>query len=191
MSNYSFEPVPDNQEIFESSKNPYSAVLSLELLEQQTQVSNEQAAGFFYGDLAGSLGFSSWDQIRLFDFFPNEQPGIDCSALMQQGDDMVHMSGGLGLHKNMPVPRKDGDTRPQAIVSLRVDLAVFRLFQHKTDLLLTLQTPLKNPDPLLPQAMAPILKRAIETLTIREWGLFGMGGEAATAAAADDKRETN
>lgn len=186
-----FGPVPDNQEIFESSKNRYSAVLSLELLEQQTQVSNERAADYFYADLAGSLGFSSWDKIRLFDFFPDETPGMARSAaLKQQGDDVVHMSGGLGVHTNVPVPRRrqdddDGDTHTHdAIISLRVDLAVFRLFQQETDLLLTLQTPLKNPDPLLPQAMAPILKRAVESLTIRDWGLFVTGGGEAQAATA-------
>jgi Ran-interacting Mog1 protein len=170
-------PVPDNQEVFQSSTDRLPRLLSLELLEQQTQVSNDQAADYFYRDLANYVGFATAKDLQFFDLGPTHPlTQMDRSALMQQGEDVVHMSGGLGLHKFVDRPPDNSGgaaAAANAKMSVRIDLVVFRLFQQETDMLLTLQTPLDNPDPLLPQAMDPVLKRALETLTIRDWGLFG------------------
>ncbi|KAG7337916.1 Ran-interacting Mog1 domain containing protein [Nitzschia inconspicua] len=169
-------PVPDNQEVFQSNNADYPILLSLELLEQQTHVSDDKAADYFYRDLSNYVGFESSNDVQFFDFFPTTPlDQMDRSALMQLGEDIVHMSGGLGLHKNVQISQKGPgsvETSPTPM-SVRIDLAVFRLFQQETDMLLALQTPLNNPDPLLPQAMDPVLKRAVETLTIQNWGLFG------------------
>ena len=178
-------PVPDNQECFQcrsSGANP--TMLVIEILERQEQVDDQEAAAFFFKDLAGiNDALQAQSDIRFHTLQEHASPIalLDDNSI-KTGKNTVRLCAGYGIQKVALGRDFDnaGNSRrtKQEIKFIRVDLYVLRLPVQETDLLLTLSTPLDSTnldaEPLeSTQAACPVLNRVVSTIRIRDWGLFG------------------
>lgn len=169
-------PVPNHQECFFHD----SSMLVIEILERQEHVEDDDAAAFFFNDLeernndAHKSNKSNTKDGRVRFRKALESPSAE--ALLSDdsivaGTNKVRLCAGCGYQSVYK-----GTT-------IRVDLCLLRLPFQETDLLVTLSAPVvddKNDDDdeeLLSLEISTeesvVLDRVIETLRIREWGLFG------------------
>lgn len=150
--------VPDHQECFQDFQKSQS-VYVLEILERQS-VSNEEAASFFFQDLAESNGSTE-------NRFQKQGMAVPVA-------NEFTISAGIGVQKVAVGKDHDfaGNRRQQEIHYVQVELCVFRLPNLSTDILLTISNP--NPNPQDESfSFSAIFERAASTLKVRDWSLFG------------------
>lgn len=159
---------PDNQEVYslpneDADPSIPGPCIVIELLEYQKQVSDQDAAGHYFKDLAEANGTApenmtfTAQSLSMTPTFPN----------------LSAVSSGIGFQNISPGRDVDvaGNPRPANPVWVRVEIAVFRLETVQTDLLVTLSTPTAERQDN--NEYSPTFTRAVETLSIQNWGLFG------------------
>jgi len=178
-------PVPDNQECFTDTlvgANP--KMLIVEILELQGDVVDQDAAGFFFNDLAErNDALQDPNDIR---FVAAKEPASPKTLLdddsIVNGTNTVRACAGCGYQKVAMGRDFDnaGNSRrtQQEIKCIRVDLYVLRLPMQETDLLITISSPTDdtNLDEVSMEAStatSEILSRVISTFRIDNWDLFG------------------
>jgi hypothetical protein len=149
--------VPDHQECFQEIDG---AALVIEILDQQ-EVPDADAASFFFDDLAESNG-SSENQFQNTALPTNANP-INCVACAGSGIQKVAIGRDQGIACN---------PRQQDIRWVHIEICAFRLANVSTDLLLTVSRPVNSPRNASTQASSTFQK-AVSTLQIQDWGLFG------------------
>lgn len=178
-------PIPDNQECFQDnfvSDDP--TMLVVEILERQEHIEDDDAATFFFNELAErNDALQTENDIR---FHTTSQAHASSTAALLNDDSIVaginaiRICAGSGYQK--VAMGRDFDTagnsrRPrQKIKCIRVDLCVFRLPVQETDLLITISSPVDNTnldDVPLESLQASILSRVVSTFRIHNWNLFG------------------
>ncbi len=182
-------PIPDNQECFTDTlvgANP--KMLIVEILELQGDVVDQDAAGFFFNDLAErNDALQDPNDIR---FVAAKEPASPKTLLdddsIVNGTNTVRACAGCGYQKVAMGRDFDnaGNSRrtQQEIKCIRVDLYVLRLPMQETDLLITISSP--TDDTNLNEvsmevsmeastATSEILSRVISTFRIDNWDLFG------------------
>ena len=127
---------------------------------ERQDVSDKDAAGFFFQDLAESNG-SAENQ------FQNKAMNIPTASNISIGAGIGIQKIAMGRDNNIA-----GNPREQEIKWVQVELCVFRLPNVDTDLLLTISKPIPTKDGLL-STFSETFQRATSTLQIRDWGLFG------------------
>ena len=158
--------VPDHQECWQEVDDS-GALLVVEILERQN-VSDANAAAYFFRDLAESNGstLQQWN---------NRPIQISNTAAWQSNN--TTLCGGMGFQKVAMGRDYDlaGQRRQdQQVKVIRVELCAFRLANKNTDLLVTISKPVANPnEPLEQQAWSEAFQKAVSTLQVRDWGLFG------------------
>ena len=178
-------PIPDNQECFQDSfVSDDPTMLVVEILERQEHVEDDDAAGFFFNELAErNDALQTENDIR---FHTASQTHASSTAALLNDDSIVagtntiRVCAGSGYQK--VAMGRDFDTagnsrRPrQKIKCIRVDLYVFRLPVQETDLLITISSPVDDTnldDVPLESLQASILSRVVSTFRIHNWDLFG------------------
>lgn len=179
--------VPDNQECWQgvsTASAAAAAVLVVEILELQPVDAN-QAASFFFNDLAESngcdptqLSFAANEPVvvtntdmALVSSLVAQQPAVDAILCSGSGFQRVTMGRATNVAENARLP--------QEMHHVSIQLAVFRLPQHATDLLVTLSTPSAaigdddHGDNCELQRQAELFRKIISSLQIRDWSLFG------------------
>ena len=153
--------VPDHQECYQELEG---AVLVVEILERQ-QISDADAAAYFFNDLAESNG-STENQ-----FTPKSIPPGTNPVNINNG---VVLCGGIGVQTVAMGRDHDiaGNPRQQEVRLVQVELCVFRLANVGTDLLVTISKPINNASEMDSNGSEPFQK-AISSLQIKDWGLFG------------------
>ena len=66
-----------------------------------------------------------------------------------------------------------GNARPRNEVWVKVEIGVMRLETVGTDLLITLSVPSSSTNGQALDGFSETFRRAVETLSIQNWGLFG------------------
>jgi hypothetical protein len=158
--------VPDHQECWQEMDG---AVLVVEILQRQDDVTDANAAKFFFDDLADSNDTSNVVSFQ-------SQPPTANTAQIEN----TTACAGIGFQKVSMGRDHDvaGNRREdQEVRWIRVELCVFRLpVSAATDLLVTISKPSANPSEPPQQddaAFSEVFQRAVSTLRIRDWGLFG------------------
>lgn len=149
--------VPDHQECFQEMEG---ALLVVEILERQ-DVTDENAASFFFNDLAESNG-SSENQFQNTTLLSHTSPMTCC------------LSAGSGTQKVAMGRDTDiaGNPRQQDVRWVQIEICAFRLPNVGTDLLLTVSKPIEHPSAKSLSA-SDAFHRAVSTLQVRDWALFG------------------
>ncbi|VEU37001.1 unnamed protein product [Pseudo-nitzschia multistriata] len=178
-------PIPDNQECFQNSlvdENPI--MLVVEILERQEQIGDQDAASFFFNELAERNDvLQTKNDIR---FFTLAEPVLATALLgdasVVAGTNTVLTCAGYGYQKVAMGRDYDnaGNSRRenQEVKCIRVDLCVLRLQAQETDLLVTISRPvddinLNEASLDSSSAESAILSQVISTFRIDNWGLFG------------------
>uniref|UniRef100_A0A7S2YGC5 Mog1p/PsbP-like protein n=1 Tax=Entomoneis paludosa TaxID=265537 RepID=A0A7S2YGC5_9STRA len=161
--------VPDHQECWQDPQT--GALLVIEILDYQTSVSNETAAQFFYTDLAESNGISSAQDLQ---FTPILPPTATSSTLPGFPPDSI-LCVGTGHQKIVQGKEFDSFGNRRELPDAQwvaIHLALVRLPNVTTDLLVTLSTPAES-NPQQGDASQAVFQAIFSTLQIRDWGLFG------------------
>jgi len=161
--------VPDHQEAWQSQDE---ALLVVEVLERQ-QVSDDDAAGFFFTDLAESNGVS---EVGNYCFWSTDTPP------------RAHVEGavlcaGVGFQRlterNQEKRNARQTTDRHRMCWMFIELCVLRLALVETDLLVTVTRPSSNSvdeSPPVPSSGCPWttdFQHILATLQVRDWELFG------------------
>ena len=158
---------PDNQEVYslpnqDVDPNIPGPCIIIELLEYQKQVSNQDAAAYYFKDLAEANGTAP------------ENTSFTRQPISRTGTfpNLSAFSSGIGFQNISPGRDVDvaGNPRPTNPVWVKLEIAVFRLETVHTDLLVTLSTPTAETQV---SGFSETFTRAVETLSIQNWGLFG------------------
>jgi hypothetical protein len=170
--------VPDHQECWQEMDG---AVLVVEILQSRQDVTDANAAKFFFDDLADSNDATS----NVVSFQAQPPMTTSNNNAQQQIQDTTACTG-IGFQKVAMGKDHDiaGNRREdQEVRWMRVELCVFRLpVSAATDLLVTISKPISvNPneppqqydDAAAATAFGEVFRRVVSTLQIRDWGLFG------------------
>lgn len=162
-------PRPDNQEGFslpslDAYPNAPGPCVIVELLEYQKQVANNDAAAYYFKDLAEANGVAS-DKMTF-----TAQP----LSVTPNFSNLSAFSSGIGMQNISPGRDVDvaGNPLPSNPVWVKVEIGVMRLESLGTDLLIILSTPTAN-DGTEIQGFSETFHRAVNSLSIQNWGLFG------------------
>jgi hypothetical protein len=178
-------PIPDHQECFQDSlakDNP--TMLIVEILEMQDTVKDEDAAAFFFSDLAErNDALQTQNDVRFCALPEHASP----KALLEDesiaaGRNTIRLCAGSGYQKVAMGRDFDGAGNSrrttQEIKCIRVDLCVLRLPSQQTDLLINISRPVDtgaiDEVPLeAPSAASAIMGQVVSTFRIHNWDLFG------------------
>jgi hypothetical protein len=156
--------VPDHQEVWQDLDG---AVLIVEILQRQ-EVDDQNAARFFFNDLAESNAITREDDLSFRPatfLLPVQIQGANpCAGI---GSQKIAMGNGYDIRGQ----RREN----QEIRWTCVELCALRLTRVETDLLVTVTKPLSNPNepPTSSVSWSDPFQRAISSMQIRDWGLFG------------------
>lgn len=163
----SVRQVPDHQECWQSAAGH---VLVVEVLQRHDEVTDEQAATFFFRDLAEANGIpaSSAEDSTQFTV-ANEMPSIGSNL---PPDATVH--GGIG--RQLVAQGRDTDIagNPRQLEArwVRVDLCVIRLPNVTSEILITLTSP-QMPLAEFTMGFHALFAAVIQSFRIADWTLFG------------------
>jgi hypothetical protein len=149
--------VPDHQECFQEMDG---AILVVEIIERQ-EVTDANAASFFFNDLAESNG-STENQFRSKPIPANTNP---MNYVICAGTGIQNVA--MGRDTDIA-----GNPRQQEVRWVQVEICAFRLANVGTDLLLTVSKPIDSPS-APNSSFSDSFHRAVSTLQVRDWGLFG------------------
>jgi hypothetical protein len=157
--------VPDHQECWQDIEG---RLLVVEILDRQSSVSDEQAAAYFFHDLAESNGMNAPDL--------NFTPQPELMHLAGAGlPDSAKCCFGAGYQKVALGKEHDiaGNPRTQHVQSIRVELCAIRLPSVGTELLITLSSP--SDENLRETVSQPseAFARILGSWEIQDWTLFG------------------
>lgn len=149
--------VPDHQEVY---LGPQNESLVVEILEHQSTKNGNDAARYFFDDLAEANGSTQ-----------NTFTIVAMGALKGSICNDKCIICGIGMQEIRKGRETDiaGNPRHVPLVRVQVELAVLRLPQVQTDLLLTLSRTKETPD----AELSTDFQQVLSTLQIRDWSLFG------------------
>lgn len=167
-----FRPIPDNQEVFADANLDQSLVI--EIVECQAGVLDAEAGGFYLEDLAqhNEAVHSQVDSVQALS--AADMPGVPAAA-----------------YKALAVGQQavsKGRQGKQAVNKVQILLCCVRLLQQQSDVLITRNTPIWISERSAAaehagagfkgaHLVAPdLFRRALATLEVLDWGLFGGGG---------------
>ncbi len=179
--------IPDNQEVWADDKD---CSIVVEILEYQQDVQNDQAMEFFWTDLAevneaSAAGQASVDATEVIpDASMPSLPPADSSAPSDVigGSKAATSVVKLGLVGRQRVAKFHETARN----TVRIYMAALRIPSKSTDILIHINAPLEvdaasSSSSLFPSDMPAealdaqglrIMQRLLQTLTIKDWGLF-------------------
>jgi hypothetical protein len=160
--------VPDHQEVYQGlSENPElpGPCLIVEIMEHQ-EVSNDEAAAYFFGDLAGANGVTSPEDIKFMATPLPVSPTLPNNGTCCSGIGMQKVSHG----RDVDVGGNPRLRRPHWVT---VELCVMRLPHVGTDLLITLSQPKEDPNEAESLSFSQPFSHTVETFQVRDWNLFG------------------
>lgn len=178
--------VPDHQECWQEIGDD-GALLVVELLDRQT-VSDADAAGFFFQDLAEANGIvespSSSTMPTSSCQFQVQPLVTNANLTVKPGVSEATPCSGIGIQKIAMGRETDvaGNRREQEIKLTRVELCVLRLNEVGTDILVTLSKPIQQSSLNEPievvcakttKTFSDTFCRCIASFEIKDWGLFG------------------
>lgn len=154
--------VPDHQECWQDT---FGRVLVVEILARQAEITDAQAAEYFFKDLAEANGTTPADM----QFVPQGQlvnlMGLPETATLCFGTGYQKVA--IGRDTDIA-----GNPRTQEVRSIRVELCAIRLAHVATELLVTLSSPSEAIPQGTPQPTEAFV-RILGSLQIQDWGLFG------------------
>ena len=166
--------VPDHQECWHDVDDG-GRLLVFEILQRQDQVADEVAALYFFQDLAESNECDAANR----SFTPAPQvvraagagviPGLPAEATLCLGSGYQRVAMGRDFDAG------GNPRRQQEVRIIHVDLCVIRLPRQSTDLLITLSTPVGEPNPQQGEQAAAVsepFRQILSTFQIRDWSLF-------------------
>lgn len=173
--------VPDNQEVYQDCTEETGAVFVVEILQHQADVKNEDAALFFFGDLADSNGCGSeWrlDYSKVFSELEvdNDREYVVRSILkrIKRTSTTTCCVVAIGFQSVVQGKSYTG-TRSDAEKSIKVEMCILRLNHVETDLLLSLSTPIDQ-DTTMTDAgdqTSLVFRDLVAEFCIKDWSLFG------------------
>jgi len=159
---------PDNQEVYSlpnegGDPNIPGPCIIVELLEYQKQLSDQEAATYYFKDLAEANGVAG----------ENMTFAAQSLSVTPTFTNLSAFSSGIGMQNINPGLDVDvaGNPRPSNPVWVKVEIGVFRLESVGTDLLVTLSVPIVSGAEV--HGFSETFHRAVVTLSIHNWGLFG------------------
>lgn len=184
-----FRQIPDNQECFVEG-GPHSldpALLVVEIVEQPSGVTDDDAARSFWDNLCED------NRSRASTFAPRRPPPPACATTRSTAPLLLisdHVTACCVGYQKIAMGRDydvDGNDRSdqQEIKWVKVYLAVLRLPEKTTDILVTLSKPVPGSDPNLDQLPPPPIQdgadgklfkvwgAAVGSLKVNDWNLFG------------------
>jgi Ran-interacting Mog1 protein len=195
--------VPDHQECWRDVSVPNGAAFVVEILDAQASVPHKEAARYFFDDLAeangGNLAHTTfyalepW-HVALPNTWSNTQhwklpTGLPNDAVVCAGaGTQVVANSTARLFAVQNDPSATGTTftgtnyhnLPPEIGTVAIHLAVLRLPQQATDVLVTLSTPLNGggdhsnaPTNILLEEQVALFGSILASIQIRDWSLFG------------------
>ena len=162
-------PVPDNQEVYQGMTDdpnlPAGPCLVVEVMEYQQECSNQEAAGYFYADLAQVNGISDPADMT---FTPRDMP-VAASL-----PDNVTVCSGVGMQRISHGRDADvfGNPMPPNPRWVTIEICALRMPHVGSDLLLTLSRP-GAPGPDGSVGFSDVFLHAVQTFQVHNWGLFG------------------
>lgn len=163
--------VPDHQECWQS---PAGQVFVVEILQRHDDVTDDQAASFFFHDLAQANGVATTQQDgeegTQFTAAATAPPVGSMNNTFLPKDAIVR--GGVGRQLAAKGP---GDPRQRRLEKewVRVDLCVIRLPHVTTDILITLTSPQTTPLAEFVMGFDLVFLQMLESFCIVDWTLFG------------------
>ena len=157
--------VPDHQECWQDIEG---RLLVVEILDRQSNVTDEQAAAYFFQDLAEANGMKAPDLqfISQSELMNLAGAGLPDSAKVCFG--MGYQKVSLGKEHDIA-----GNPRTQQVQSIRVELCAIRLPSVGTELLVTLSSPSnENLQEIISQP-TEVFARILGSWKIEDWTLFG------------------
>lgn len=155
-----FRQVPDNQECWVEENG---SMLVVEILEYERQVKDEDAALYFYRDLAETNGADAQEAGLMFQNIPDQIaiPGLPTDSSICRGKG-CHTAL-IGEHQ-----RESQETR-----TIQVELCAIRLPTHTADLLVTLSVPTQLTVNTQDAAInSSFFLDTVKSIRVRDWGLF-------------------
>lgn len=136
----------------------------MELLEYQKDCPDQEAAAYYFKDLAEANGVTTEKQS--FSALP--------LSVTPSFTNLSAFSSGIGWQNISPGRDVDvgGNPRPSNPIWVKVEIGVFRLESVGTDLLVTLSVPSTSNGAEV-SGYSEMFHRAVATLSIHNWGLFG------------------
>eukprot|EP00970_Alexandrium_tamarense_P010217 scaffold2048_cov204-Alexandrium_tamarense.AAC.38 len=139
----------DNQEVYQDCAEETGAILVVEILEHQSDVSNDDASRFFFEDLADSNGCSKPEDRVLHsssDDTSNLIPNVLKSMQQLSVMESIHCFVSVGSQRVAQGRDTDIADRPIHNESkwIDIEMCALRMKHVETDLLLTLSTPNGN-----------------------------------------------
>ena len=177
--------VPDHQECWQqvdadgtASASGAGSLWVVELLDRQSSIPDDDAAAFFFQDLADANGVPP--EARSFvhvTIVPPIVPTAEPAPLVTSPQVVVR--GGIG--RQYVAVGKDVDAagnaraQLQAVERVQTQLCVLRLPKVETDLLVTWTEPVPPGGDIHhhPEAFSETFQAIVDSLCIRDWSLFG------------------
>jgi hypothetical protein len=160
--------VPDHQECWQDTEG---RLLVVEILARESEVIDEQAAAFFFHDLADYNGMKAPD----VKFTPQPELSNKINLAGAGLPDSAKLCFGTG-YQTVALGREhdvDGNPRTQQEGSIRVELCAIRLPSVGSELLVTLSSPSDSyPQEIISQP-TEAFERILGSLQIQDWTLFG------------------
>mmetsp|Transcript_3372 Transcript_3372/g.5540 ORF Transcript_3372/g.5540 Transcript_3372/m.5540 type:complete len:210 (+) Transcript_3372:56-685(+) len=172
--------VPDHQCVYLGPTLQEEPSLVIEILDHQGSVSNDNAAKYFFDDLAEANGCSSTTTTSSNSFVTI--PATTTTTLLKNNNKQENHSTmcflGIGMQRVAKGRDVDmaGNPRILPIINVQIELAVLRLPQVQTDLLITVSRTIKAGDATTTQQQPQLseeFQRILATFEIRDWSLFG------------------
>lgn len=160
--------VPDHQECWQDIEG---RLLVVEILSRQSDVIDEQAAAYFFQDLAESNGAKAPDLY----FIPQPELSANMNLAGARLPDSAKLCFGTGYQKVALGKDTDiaGNPRTQQVQSIRVELLAIRLPSVGTELLITLSTPSNEHSQETISHPTDTFVRILGSFQIQDWTLFG------------------
>ncbi|KAL7520805.1 hypothetical protein ACHAWX_005508, partial [Stephanocyclus meneghinianus] len=178
----------DNQEVYQDCTEKTGAVLVVEILEYQSDVSNGDAASFFFRDLAESNGCSDADcalySSTVFSLCNSVQhlfENIKQSFMNVSRGCCIILVGSQKVVQGKDVTSTHPSTR-DAPKCIGIEMCILRLEQAGTDLLITLSTPSDSISTRSSQdgnsrreqsTVGDAFLEIVSAFRIQDWSLFG------------------
>lgn len=178
--------VPDHQECYQDCTFKDGAKLSLqgtggclitEILAREEDVNDQNAASFFFSDLAEANG-----DVGELDFQTVYTAGKGISDVRSQSSvsmpnlsKQVNICTCTGIQSIDPLKNKK-ELEVGKADSVRIELCVVRLQAEETDILLTLTMPLEKKelkDDMQWNKHSDLFLSILRSLEVRDWSLFG------------------
>eukprot|EP00980_Cylindrotheca_fusiformis_P020093 scaffold7169_cov107-Cylindrotheca_fusiformis.AAC.2 len=180
--------VPDHQECFQqhlgnATIDNNGALLVIEILERQKDITDDDAASYFFYDLADSNG-SNENTFQSKNMLAKDQQDIP----MMVKDRTICLGTGIqkiAMGRDTDIQGNSRQDQQQEIKYVQVDICVFRLKHVDTDLVLTVSKPIVGPansstssslnDVVVVDDLSftEPFERAVSTFQVLDWGLFG------------------